>query len=115
MVPRRSVCRARPALLKIKMNGTTLDMANEPGAVEREVQIINEQGLHARPVMRLADLVANYKAEVKVSKGERSADSNTVASQGASAFSDPDQFSSASPGAARIPGTLIGLTMPFVP
>ena len=35
-------------------------------------------------------------------------------SQGASAASEPDQFSSASPGAARIVGTLIGLTRPRV-
>ena len=36
-------------------------------------------------------------------------------SHGAAASSDPDQFSSPSPGAARMPGTLIGLTMPRVP
>ena len=53
-------------------------MADANGVVEREVEIVNQQGLHARPVMRLADLLANYQAEVRISKGDRNADPRSV-------------------------------------
>ena len=45
----------------------------------------------------------------------RPASAISRSSQGAVASSEPDQFSSASPGAAMIAGTLIGLTIPRVP
>ena len=57
-------------------------MADASGVVEREVEIINQQGLHARPVMRLADLLSNYQAEVRISKGDRSADPRTATGRG---------------------------------
>ena len=53
-------------------------MADQDSATEREVEIINTQGLHARPVMRIADLVSNYQAEVRISKGDRAADPRSV-------------------------------------
>lgn len=53
-------------------------MADPGGAVEREVEIVNKQGLHARPVMRLADLLANYQADIRISKGDRTADPRSV-------------------------------------
>src|SRR5262249_13568354 len=53
-------------------------MAEQPGAVEREVEIVNEQGLHARPVMRLADLLSGFAAQVEISKGDRKADPRSV-------------------------------------
>ncbi len=37
--------------------------------VERSVQILNEAGLHARPVMRFVDLAGQYQASISVTKG----------------------------------------------
>ena len=34
--------------------------------MEREVIILNEQGLHARPIMQFVDTAAQFSAEVKV-------------------------------------------------
>lgn len=34
--------------------------------VEREVTILNTQGLHARPIMQFVDTAAQYASEVKV-------------------------------------------------
>lgn len=37
--------------------------------VERSVQILNDAGLHARPVMRFVDLANKYQASIIVTKG----------------------------------------------
>ena len=36
--------------------------------VERSVQILNDAGLHARPVMRFVDLASKYQATISVTK-----------------------------------------------
>ncbi|MFH0980583.1 MAG: HPr family phosphocarrier protein [Planctomycetota bacterium] len=36
----------------------------------REVRVLNQQGLHARPIMRFVDLVTRFSSEVRVGKGE---------------------------------------------
>jgi len=36
--------------------------------VERDVAIVNKQGLHARPVMQFVDTASRFTAEVKVQK-----------------------------------------------
>ena len=43
-----------------------------PKTIERVVEIVNQQGLHARPVMKFADLAKEYSASVTVHKdGEK--------------------------------------------
>ncbi|MCK6455044.1 MAG: HPr family phosphocarrier protein [Phycisphaerae bacterium] len=42
--------------------------------VEREVEICNAQGLHARPVMRFVDLASQFESTVRVHKGNISVD-----------------------------------------
>jgi len=49
-------------------------MAENPVHVEREVTIVNSQGLHARPVMRFVDLAGQYQSVVRVTKGTISVD-----------------------------------------
>lgn len=53
-------------------------MSDSAGAVELEVEIVNEQGLHARPVMRLVDLVGQFASEIRISKGDRRADARSA-------------------------------------
>ncbi|MCP4247635.1 MAG: HPr family phosphocarrier protein [bacterium] len=36
--------------------------------VERTVEILNDAGLHARPVMRFVDLASKYQASIRVAK-----------------------------------------------
>jgi phosphotransferase system HPr (HPr) family protein len=38
--------------------------------VTAEVRVVNQQGLHARPVMKFVDLVSGHKAQVTVDRGE---------------------------------------------
>lgn len=49
-------------------------MAENTTHVEREVTIVNSQGLHARPVMRFVDIANQYQSTVKVRKGTVSVD-----------------------------------------
>jgi len=42
--------------------------------VQRDVTIVNRQGLHARPVMRFVDLASRFRAAVSVKKGNQSVD-----------------------------------------
>lgn len=42
------------------------------------VTVKNKAGLHARPVALLAKCVQNYKSKVTFSKGEKSADADSV-------------------------------------
>ncbi|MCK6485400.1 MAG: HPr family phosphocarrier protein [Phycisphaerae bacterium] len=48
------------------------------GACERELEIVNTQGLHARPVMRIVDLAVRFKSRIRISKGDRVADANSA-------------------------------------
>lgn len=49
-------------------------MSDGQTSIETEIEIINEQGLHTRPVMRLVDLASQFRCDIRMSKGERSAD-----------------------------------------
>lgn len=69
-------------------------------AVERTVAIANKEGLHFRPIMRLVDTVARYKATVRLQVEERIADASSamellmlVATQGSTVMvtADGDQ------------------------
>ncbi len=42
--------------------------------MQREVRIVNRQGLHARPVMRFVDLAYRFQSDITVHKGEQSVD-----------------------------------------
>lgn len=42
--------------------------------VEREVTIVNRQGLHARPIMKFVDLASRFQADVNVRKGDQTVD-----------------------------------------
>lgn len=46
----------------------------EDGWDEREVHIVNPQGLHARPVMKFVDTAGRFEAAVRVKKGDQSVD-----------------------------------------
>lgn len=39
-----------------------------------EVEIVNPQGLHARPVMRFIDIASQFKCSIRIHKGEMSVD-----------------------------------------
>jgi phosphocarrier protein len=47
---------------------------DSPRVVEREFEIVNVQGLHARPVMKFVDLAVQYEASVTVTKGSEKVD-----------------------------------------
>lgn len=49
-------------------------MAEQPRQIEREVTIVNTQGLHARPVMRFVDLASQFSASVTIEKGRTRVD-----------------------------------------
>ena len=34
------------------------------------IEIVNPQGLHARPVMKFVDIAASYQSDIRVDKGE---------------------------------------------
>ena len=42
--------------------------------VSKQVTILNEQGLHARPIMQFVDLASRYSSSVWVVKGEQVVD-----------------------------------------
>ena len=46
-------------------------MSDAPNEAVREVEILNKQGLHARPVMRFVDLASRYRATIWVSNVSR--------------------------------------------
>lgn len=48
------------------------DNANH--TVQREMVIVNRQGLHARPVMRFVDLASRFRSTVTVRKGDMCVD-----------------------------------------
>ena len=45
--------------------------------VQRDVRIVNRQGLHARPVMRFVDLAYQFQSSITVRKGDLSVDGKT--------------------------------------
>ncbi len=49
-------------------------MADAPNVIERAFEIVNTQGLHARPVMRFVDLASGFQSTVTVSKGGEKVD-----------------------------------------
>ena len=49
-------------------------VADENHLVQREVRIVNRQGLHARPVMRFVDLAHQFRSDISVQKGEQAVD-----------------------------------------
>ena len=57
----------------MQMDATNSMSANATHA-EREVTIVNKQGLHARPVMRFIDIASQYQSTVRVFKGKTSVD-----------------------------------------
>src|SRR5262245_22942731 len=54
--------------------GATNTMTAKATHVEREVTIVNKQGLHARPVMRFVDIASQFQSKVRVMKGKTSVD-----------------------------------------
>ena len=49
-------------------------MTTTPQACSREVEIVNPQGLHARPVMQFVDIASQYASTVTVAKGDQVVD-----------------------------------------
>ncbi len=49
-------------------------MAEPPKVVERVVEIVNQAGLHARPVMRFVDLANTFASSIQVNNGRESVD-----------------------------------------
>ncbi|MBN1342930.1 MAG: HPr family phosphocarrier protein [Phycisphaerae bacterium] len=47
-----------------------LESQSESNQIEREVTILNSQGLHARPIMQFVDTAAQFASEVKVASDE---------------------------------------------
>ena len=45
-------------------------MSDQKETACSEVKIVNQQGLHARPVMRFVDLAMTFSADIVVDKGE---------------------------------------------
>lgn len=52
-------------------SGATSSDAPPASAMRREVRLVNSIGLHARPAARLASLVTQYDADVRVAFGEK--------------------------------------------
>ena len=57
-------------------------MEEAPKVVERAVEIVNEQGLHLRPVAKFAELANEYQASVRVSNGRESVDGKSAMAMG---------------------------------
>ena len=49
-------------------------MATTPDVFTREVEIVNPQGLHARPVMQFVDVASQFQSVVTVTKGDQIVD-----------------------------------------
>lgn len=45
-------------------------MCQSNSRVTAQVEVVNQQGLHARPVMKFIDLASNFQASIVVDKGE---------------------------------------------
>ncbi len=53
-------------------------MAETPKAVEREVEIVNQAGLHARPVMKFVDLAGTFDSTISVDNGQEKVDGKSA-------------------------------------
>ncbi len=49
-------------------------MQDDESCRQIEVEIVNPQGLHARPVMRFIDIAAQFKSSIRIHKGDMSVD-----------------------------------------
>ncbi len=49
-------------------------MVDDHRYVERDVTIVNTQGLHARPIGRFVDLAARFTCSIRIKKGELEVD-----------------------------------------
>ncbi len=47
-------------------------------AVEIEVQIRNEEGLHMRPAMLFVDMAGRFSSEIRVSNGQMTVDAKSI-------------------------------------
>ncbi len=48
--------------------------------VERDVEIVNRYGLHARPAMQLVELANRYSSKIEVSNGTLTVDAKSIMS-----------------------------------
>ena len=48
--------------------------------VKREISIVNEYGLHARPAMQLVELSNGFQSSIEVSNGDLSVDAKSIMS-----------------------------------
>ena len=48
--------------------------------VKREINIVNEYGLHARPAMQLVELSNSFQSSIEVSNGDLSVDAKSIMS-----------------------------------
>ena len=53
---------------------------NELVTIEREVEIVNRYGLHARPAMQFVELANRYNSKVEVSNGVLTVDAKSIMS-----------------------------------
>jgi phosphocarrier protein HPr len=53
-------------------------LTNTNSTAQREVTILNRQGLHARPVMKFVDLASEFSAIITVSKGDLQVDAKSA-------------------------------------
>lgn len=49
-------------------------MQSSPNHVEREVRIVNSQGLHARPVMHFVEIAGRFESRIRVEKNGNGVD-----------------------------------------
>ncbi len=54
--------------------GCEVQVTNESNELQRDAEIVNQAGLHARPVMRIVDLAKTFKAALAVHNGDIRAD-----------------------------------------
>jgi phosphocarrier protein HPr len=52
--------------------------SSQPGAVIREIPIINKRGLHARASAKFVKMVEGFDAEVTVTRGNESVGGNSI-------------------------------------
>ena len=48
--------------------------------VEREIEIVNEYGLHARPAMQLVECANQYNSKIEISNGSITVDAKSIMS-----------------------------------
>ncbi len=53
-------------------------MGENHAPIERDVEIVNVQGLHARPVMRIYDIASQFTCDIRISREDRVADARSA-------------------------------------